>query len=90
MAKNKKAASSSAAPQWLTCSGYELTVTNGPGVNLRLDVTDENGDPYFLKVRLADDRKDLVRQLLGLIAARWPEFDWEFQADDKGSIIAVR
>jgi hypothetical protein len=86
-----KKAAKSGGDSWIKCAGYALDLRNNDdNFVIELDVTGADEGEYFLRVKALNDRTGLVQRALHLIADRWPANDWEFQADEGGSITDVR
>ena len=78
MAKNKE-------PSWITCNGYTLDARLGErGFTFKLIVGDND---YSLDQKA---KTGLIQHVLRVMADRWPAWDWEFQADDEGTITDIR
>ncbi len=95
MAKKKDTTGPANRPEagggWVQCAGYELDVRNGDAEFIfELDVVDADANGYFLRVKKVNDRTALIQRTLRLIADRWSDVGWHFQADADGSITDVR
>ena len=72
-------------PQWKICAGYTLDVRrSNTDFTFNLIV---NNNQYSLDQAASTG---LIQRALRIIADRWPAWDWEFQADDGGTITDVR
>jgi hypothetical protein len=85
MAKKKTAPIAASAPNWIVCQGYTLDVRrNGNAFTFDLVVHDNE---YSLDQTATTG---LIQRAMQVIADRWPAWNWEFQADDTGTITDVR
>jgi hypothetical protein len=85
MAKKKTTAKEAPAPRWIVCQGYTLDIRrSGTDFTLQLIV---NNNAYSLDQTA---KKGLIQRALRALADRWPDWDWELQADDNGTITEVR
>jgi hypothetical protein len=86
-----RAPSAAARDSWIACTGYQLDQRNSPSAFVfELNVTGDDNNEYYLRVKQLNDRTGLIQRTLRLLAERWPAYDWYFQADSDGSIIDVR
>jgi hypothetical protein len=86
MAKKTKTAEDASEPEWIQCEGFTLDVRlSSEDFTFKLIVGDND---YSLKHQKATP--ELIKRVLRVIAGHWPEPDWDFQADDKGTITDVR
>jgi hypothetical protein len=85
VARKKTTRAAVSAPNWIVCQGYTLDVRrSGTAFTFNLIVHDNE---YSLDQTATTG---LIQRALRVIADRWPAWDWEFQADDSGSITDVR
>jgi hypothetical protein len=85
VAKKKTTPAKDPGPKWIVCQKYTLDVRlSDADFTFQLIVHDNE---YSLDQAAPPG---LIRRTLRVIADRWPAWDWEFQADDSGTITDVR
>jgi hypothetical protein len=91
MPKKTKAAKAGNGDLWITAKVFSLTVKNSDtDFVFDLNVNDENGGQYQLRTLDLNEANGLVQRTLQTIANRWPDYDWQFQADASGKITNSR
>jgi hypothetical protein len=85
VAKKRSTPRAAPAPDWIKCRGYTLEVRRSD-TDFTFDLV--VGDNQYSLDEKATTR--LIQQALRVIADRWPALDWEFQADDDGTITEIR
>jgi hypothetical protein len=83
--KKKSGGAGAKTPKWIKCHGYTLDVRRS-GTEFTLRVIVQNNE-YSLDQTATTG---LIQHTLRVIADRWPAWDWEFQADENGTITDVR
>lgn len=81
-----------AKPSWIRCTAITNCTLKDSNTSfvVNLDVTGDDGGAYYLQTTDPNDRPTIVKKVLSVIASHWPAYDWEFTADDSGSITDAR
>jgi hypothetical protein len=74
----------------VTSTGYTLHVTNNNEIcDLVVTVLGDDGNQYHLHDHGTKKQAKLVSALLAKLAQRWPDVDFQVQADDSRTITGV-
>jgi hypothetical protein len=74
----------------ITSTGYTLHVTNNSEIcDLVVSVLGDDGNQYHLHDHGKKKQTKLVSALLAKLAQRWPDVDFQVQADDSRTITGV-